>query len=107
MPVTNFDEVSHSHAEGGWHFANFDSKREQAPVHQGVAGETDYFLVTTGATNSDSGDYTLAIQGNGTVTRQAPAVAAEPSKLGLAGGVVRLVGRRTHTPEDERWLVRQ
>ena len=46
MPVTNFDEVSHSHAEGGWHFANFDSKREQAPVHQGVAGETDYFLVT-------------------------------------------------------------
>ena len=48
---------------------------------------TDYFLVTTGATNSDSGDYTLAIQGNGNVTRQAPVVAAEyPAGTRLGNG---------------------
>jgi cytochrome P450 len=45
-PVTHFHDVSRSRTEGGWHFANFDAKREQAPVHQGKAGEHDYFLVT-------------------------------------------------------------
>ena len=35
-----------SRAEAGWHFANFDAKREQAPVHQGKAGESDYSLIT-------------------------------------------------------------
>jgi cytochrome P450 len=45
-PVTHFHEVNKPTAEGGWHFANFDAKREQAPVHQGKAGEHDYFLIT-------------------------------------------------------------
>jgi cytochrome P450 len=45
-PVTHFHDVSRSRAEAGWHFANFDAKREQAPVHQGKAGESDYSLIT-------------------------------------------------------------
>jgi cytochrome P450 len=45
-PVTHFHDVSRSSAEAGWHFANFDAKREQAPVHQGKAGDTDYSLIT-------------------------------------------------------------
>ena len=45
-PVTNFDEVSRPSAPAGWHFANFDRKREEAPIHQGLAGGHEYFLVT-------------------------------------------------------------
>jgi cytochrome P450 len=45
-PVTHFHEVNKPTADGGWHFANFDAKREEAPVHQGKAGDYDYFLIT-------------------------------------------------------------
>ena len=45
-PVTHFAEVNTGTAPAGWHFDNFDAKREQAPVHTGIAGEYQYFLVT-------------------------------------------------------------
>jgi cytochrome P450 len=45
-PVTHFHEISVESAPAGWHFDNFDAKREEAPVHVGVAGEHPYVLVT-------------------------------------------------------------
>ena len=45
-PVTHFAEVNISSAPSGWHFDNFDVKREEAPVHTGMAGDYQYFLVT-------------------------------------------------------------
>ena len=45
-PVTNFTEVNTGTAPAGWHFDNFDSKREQAPVHTGDANGHQYFLIT-------------------------------------------------------------
>jgi cytochrome P450 len=45
-PVTHFHEVNVEAAAAGWHFDNFDRKREEAPVHAGLAGEHPYFLVT-------------------------------------------------------------
>jgi cytochrome P450 len=45
-PVTHFHEVNTERAPVGWHFANFDAKREQGAVHTGVAGPAQYFLVT-------------------------------------------------------------
>lgn len=34
-PITHYDEVNTSGGPAGWHFGNFDAKREQAPVHTG------------------------------------------------------------------------
>ncbi len=45
-PVTHFHEVNTEGGPAGWHFDNFDTKREQAAVHTGVAGPAQYFLVT-------------------------------------------------------------
>ncbi len=45
-PVTNYDTVNVASAAAGWHFDNFDVKREEAPVHRGLAGDNEYFLVT-------------------------------------------------------------
>jgi hypothetical protein len=42
--VTNFTRSTP--APAGWHFNNFDSKREQAPVHTGDANGHQYFLIT-------------------------------------------------------------
>ena len=45
-PITNFAELNVPMAPAGWHFSNFDAKREQAPVHTGDAAGNQYFLVT-------------------------------------------------------------
>src|SRR5471030_2458293 len=45
-PVAHFDEINTGSAPAGWHFDNFDAKREQAPVHTGLANNHQYFLVT-------------------------------------------------------------
>ncbi|MET0146620.1 MAG: cytochrome P450 [Ilumatobacteraceae bacterium] len=45
-PVTHFGEVNKGSAPAGWHFENFDAKREEAPVHTGLAAEQQYYLVT-------------------------------------------------------------
>ncbi len=45
-PITDFFELNVPIAPAGWHFDNFDAKREQAPVHKGDAGGHEYFLVT-------------------------------------------------------------
>jgi cytochrome P450 len=45
-PVTHYAEVNTPSAPAGWHFDNFDAKREQAPVHIGDAGGHPYYLVT-------------------------------------------------------------
>ncbi len=45
-PVTNFTDVNTGTAPAGWHFNNFDSKREQAPVHTGDANGHQFFLIT-------------------------------------------------------------
>jgi cytochrome P450 len=47
-PITHYHEVNQEVRPAGWHFDNFDVKREQAPVHTGYAGAPDnqYFLVT-------------------------------------------------------------
>lgn len=45
-PVTHFDEVNTGAAPAGWHFDNFDAKREEAPVHTGHANGHQYFLIT-------------------------------------------------------------
>jgi cytochrome P450 len=45
-PVTHFTEVNTGSAPAGWHFDNFDAKREQAPVHTGEANGHQYFLIT-------------------------------------------------------------
>jgi cytochrome P450 len=45
-PVTHFTEVNTSKAPAGWHFDNFDVKREEAPVHTGLANGHQYFLIT-------------------------------------------------------------
>ncbi len=45
-PVTHYDTINVASAAPGWHFDNFDAKREEAPVHQGLAGGHEYFLVT-------------------------------------------------------------
>jgi cytochrome P450 len=45
-PVAHFHEVNRSTAPAGWHFDNFDVKREQAPVHTGLANDHQYFLIT-------------------------------------------------------------
>jgi cytochrome P450 len=45
-PIAHFPEVNKGSAPAGWHFDNFGVKREEAPVHTGLAGEHQYFLVT-------------------------------------------------------------
>ena len=45
-PIAHFDEVNTGSAPAGWHFDNFDRKREEAPVHTGLANGHQYFLVT-------------------------------------------------------------
>jgi cytochrome P450 len=45
-PVTHLEEVNKPTAPAGWHFDNFDAKREQAPVHVGMGGGAQYFLAT-------------------------------------------------------------
>jgi cytochrome P450 len=45
-PIAHFHEVNTDKAPAGWHFDNFDRKREEAPVHTGRAGEHQYFLAT-------------------------------------------------------------
>jgi cytochrome P450 len=45
-PVAHFQDISRPLADAGWHFETFDAKREQAPIHQGLAGGHEYFLVT-------------------------------------------------------------
>lgn len=45
-PVTHFDEVNTESQLAGWHFDNFDAKREEGAVHTGIAGPAQYFLVT-------------------------------------------------------------
>jgi cytochrome P450 len=45
-PITHFHDVNTDTAPAGWHFDNFDAKREMAPVHTGLAGAHQYFLVT-------------------------------------------------------------
>jgi cytochrome P450 len=45
-PVTHIGEVNTAFAPAGWHMDNFDAKREQAPVHTGLANGHQYFLVT-------------------------------------------------------------
>jgi cytochrome P450 len=45
-PVAHFQDINTSEAPAGWHFDNFDVKREQAPVHTGQANGHQYFLVT-------------------------------------------------------------
>ena len=45
-PLTHFHDVNTETAPAGWHFDNFDRKREEAPVHTGLAGDHQYFLVT-------------------------------------------------------------
>ena len=45
-PVTHFHEVNMGTAAAGAHFDNFDAKREEAPVHTGLANTHQYFLIT-------------------------------------------------------------
>jgi cytochrome P450 len=45
-PITHFQDVNTDSAPAGWHFDNFDAKRELAPVHTGVAGPGQYYLIT-------------------------------------------------------------
>jgi cytochrome P450 len=45
-PVTHYHEVNTPSSAAGWHFDNFGVKREEAPVHTGLAGEQQYFLIT-------------------------------------------------------------
>ncbi len=45
-PITHFHEVNMGSAAAGAHFDNFDVKREQAPVHTGLAGTNQYYLLT-------------------------------------------------------------
>lgn len=45
-PVTHLEEVNVPSAQAGWHMANFDVKREDAPVHTGLANGNQFFLVT-------------------------------------------------------------
>ncbi len=45
-PVAHYDTINVASAPAGWHFDNFDKKREEAPIHQGLASGNDYFLVT-------------------------------------------------------------
>jgi cytochrome P450 len=44
--VTHLEEINTETAPAGWHFDNFDAKREQAPVHVGIAGGAQYFHAT-------------------------------------------------------------
>lgn len=45
-PITHLTEVNVPSAPAGWHFDNFDAKREQAAVHTGDAGGHQYHLLT-------------------------------------------------------------
>ena len=45
-PVTNYTDINTPIAPAGWHFDNFDVKREEAPVHIGDAGGYPFYLVT-------------------------------------------------------------
>ena len=45
-PVVNFADLNVPIAPAGWHFSNFDAKREEAPVHTGDGGGHQYFLAT-------------------------------------------------------------
>jgi cytochrome P450 len=45
-PVANLEDLNVAMAPAGWHFDNFDVKREQAPVHTGDANGHQFFLVT-------------------------------------------------------------
>src|SRR6266540_3438524 len=45
-PVTHYREVNTPDAPAGWHFDNFDAKREQAAVHTGDAAGHQYYLIT-------------------------------------------------------------
>lgn len=45
-PVAHFQELNVGTAPAGWHFDNFGVKREEAPVHTGLANGHQFFLVT-------------------------------------------------------------
>jgi cytochrome P450 len=45
-PVAHFHEVNTAGAEAGWHMSNFGVKREEAPIFTGLAGETQFYLIT-------------------------------------------------------------
>jgi cytochrome P450 len=45
-PVAHFHEINVGEAPAGWHFNNFGVKREEAPVHTGLANEFQFFLIT-------------------------------------------------------------
>jgi cytochrome P450 len=45
-PIANLAELNVPIAPAGWHFANFDAKREQAPVFIGDAAGHEFFLIT-------------------------------------------------------------
>jgi cytochrome P450 len=45
-PVTQYDTINVPSAAAGWHFNNFDARREEAPIHSGLAAGNEYFLVT-------------------------------------------------------------
>ncbi len=45
-PIAHFQDVNVGSAPAGWHFNNFAVKREEAPVHTGLANEHQYFLIT-------------------------------------------------------------
>lgn len=45
-PVTHFAELNVPMAPAGWHFDNFDAKREQAPVHVGDANGHQFMMAT-------------------------------------------------------------
>lgn len=45
-PVTHFGELNVPMAAAGWHFSNFDAKREQSAVHTGDANGHQFFMLT-------------------------------------------------------------
>ncbi|MET0663123.1 MAG: cytochrome P450 [Ilumatobacteraceae bacterium] len=73
-PITHFHEVNTEAAPAGWHFDNFDIKREQAPVHTGVAGPAQYFLITRMA------DIRASFQ-NASVLSNSAVVPADPNPM--------------------------
>ncbi len=73
-PITHFHEVNTEAAPAGWHFDNFDIKREQAPVHTGVAGPAQYFLITRMA------DIRASFQ-NASVFSNSAVVPADPNPM--------------------------
>ncbi len=45
-PVVDYADLNVPTAPAGWHFDNFDAKREEAPIHTGEGGGQQYFLLT-------------------------------------------------------------